>query len=271
MSESIRMVDLVEKYLDYRRQLGFQLRTQGPMLLDFARYADRSGHSGPLTTELAVRWARLPPGAAPLYQARRLELVRCFARHRAIFDPATEIPPQHLLCSAHRRTTPYIYSEADLSTLLAAARRLPSPTGLRPQTYATLVGLMSCTGLRISEALKLSRDDIDWDQGTLTIRESKFHKSWLVPLHASTVPVMHEYARLRDFLYPIPKTVAFFVSDRGKAIHYSAASLTFRELRKHLPATTRAGARHDFTISDINLPAGASCAGTPMERTWTTP
>ena len=168
MSEPTLMVRLVEEYLDYRRRLGFQLHIVGQMLLEFARYADRVGHSGPLTTELAVRWARLPAGASPLYQARRLEVVRCFARHRAIFDPATEIPPERLLGSAHRRTDPYIYSEAELSTLLAAAGRLSSRTGLRPQTYATLIGLIICTGLRISEALKLSRGDVDWGHGTLT-------------------------------------------------------------------------------------------------------
>src|SRR5258708_24328102 len=110
MSEPTRMVHLVEEYLNYRRRLGYQLRIVGQMLLEFARYADRVGHSVPLTTELAVRWARLPIGASPLYQARRLEVVRCFARHRAIFDPATEIPAEHLLGSAHRRTDPYIYS-----------------------------------------------------------------------------------------------------------------------------------------------------------------
>jgi hypothetical protein len=94
MSESIPMVNLVEEYLEYRRRLGYRLLIEGQILLGFARYADRSGHRGPLTTELAARWARLPAEAAPLYQARRLEVVRCFARHRAIFDPATEIPPE---------------------------------------------------------------------------------------------------------------------------------------------------------------------------------
>jgi hypothetical protein len=108
MSQSTPMVRLVEEYLDYRRRLGYQLRIEGQMLLEFARYADRSGHCGPLTTEFAVRWARLPAEAAPLYQARRLEVVRCFARYRAVFDPATEIPPKGLLGSAHRRTTPHI-------------------------------------------------------------------------------------------------------------------------------------------------------------------
>src|SRR3954452_5983254 len=167
MSESIPMVNLVEEYLEYRRRLGYRLRIEGQMLLGFAHYADRSGHRGPLTTEVAARWARLPAEAAPLYQARRLEVVRCFARHRAIFDPATEIPPEGLLGSAHRRTAPHIYSEAELSTLLAAARRLLPSDGLRPRTYATLIGLLICTGLRISEALKLSLRDVDSSQGTL--------------------------------------------------------------------------------------------------------
>jgi integrase len=237
MSESTPMVLLIEEYLDYRRRLGYQLRTEGQMLLEFARYADRSGHCGPLTTELAARWARLPVEAASLYQARRLEVVRCFARHRAIFDPATEIPPEGLLGSAHRRTSPHIYSEAELSALLAAARRLPSSTGLRPRTYATLFGLISCTGLRISEALKLSRGDVDWGQGTLMICESKFHKSRLVPLHPSVVRAVREYAQLRDLHHPIAQTEALFVSDRGTMLAYSTVRLTFRKLCKDLPAT----------------------------------
>src|SRR5262249_25923827 len=137
MSKSTPMVNLVEEYLVYRRRLGYLLRAEGQMLLEFARYADRLGRRGPLTTELALRWARLPAEAAPLYQARRLEVVRCFARYRAIFDPATEIPPEGLLGSAHRRTAPHIYSETELATLLTAARRLRSYIGLRPRTYAT--------------------------------------------------------------------------------------------------------------------------------------
>src|SRR5262249_41654107 len=159
-----------------------------------------------------------PAEAAPLYQARRLEVVRCFARYRAIFDPATEIPPEGLLGSAHRRTAPHIYSETELATLLTAARRLRSYIGLRPRTYAPLIGLLSCMGLRISEALKLSRSDVDWVHGTLTIRESKFHKSRLVPLHPSVVRVLREYAQMRDRCHPIPQTDVFFVSDWGSPL-----------------------------------------------------
>src|SRR5262245_5108105 len=97
MTRRTSMACLAQEYLAYRRGLGFNLRIEGQLLLRFAEYADRTGHRGPLTTELAVRWARLPRDASPAYWARRLNIVRGFARHRAIFDPRTEIPPQGLL------------------------------------------------------------------------------------------------------------------------------------------------------------------------------
>ena len=239
MSTPTSMVDLAEEYLGYRRRLGFRLRSEGKMLLAFARHADNAGHHGPVTTELAVGWARLPAEAAPLYQARRLQVVRGFARYRAIFDPATEVPPEGLLGSAQRRVTPHIYSDAELSALLAAAGRLRSPTGLRPLTYATLIGLLSCTGLRIAEALKLARSDVDWDHATLTIHETKFHKSRLVPLHPTTVQALKAYARFRDRCHPIPQTDAFFVSERGTPLPDARVRITFRALRTHLPDPTR--------------------------------
>jgi integrase len=238
MSEPFSMVALAQEYLDYRRRLGFRLRSEGKMLLAFARYADRLVHRGPLTTELAVRWARSSVDATPLHQARRLQVVRGFARYRAIFDPATEIPPKGLLGPAQRRTTPHIYSEAELAALLAAAGRLRSPSGLRRHTYATLIGLLSCTGLRIAEALKLTRSDLDWGQGTLTIRETKFHKSRLVPLHPTTLQALESYARFRDACQPCPQTDAFFVSERGTPLPYKTVRITFAKLRAHLPGAS---------------------------------
>lgn len=235
MSEPRAMIDLVEQYLGYRRGLGVRLRSQGSLLRAFALYADSSGHHGPLTTELAVRWSQLPTDAALLYQARRLGVVRGFARYRAIFDPDTQIPPEGLLGPTRRRPTPHIYTEAELSALLAAARRLKSPTGLRPRTYATLIGLLSCTGLRISEALGLTRDDIDWGQRTLTIRQTKFHKSRLVPLDATAAQALETYARFRDQCRMSLRTEAFFVSERGTPPTYGTVVHTFGELRTHLP------------------------------------
>jgi len=238
MSEPSSMVALAQEYLDYRRRLGSRLRSEGKMLLAFARYADRLGHRGPLTTELAVHWARSSVNVAPRHPARRLQVVRGFARYRAIFDPATEIPPEGPLGPAQRRTTPHIYSEAELTALLVAAGRLRSPTGLRRQTYSTLIGLLSCTGLRIAEALKLTRGDLDWGQSTLTIRETKFHKSRLVPLHPTTLRAMESYARFRDACHPSPQTDAFFVSERGTPLPSRTVQITFGKLRAHLPVAS---------------------------------
>jgi integrase len=126
--------------------------------------------------------------------ARRLDVVRCFAKYRAIFDPDTEIPLYNVFGPAYRRITPHIYSAAEISALLAAARDLPPQDGLRPHTYATLFGLLACTGLRLREAIRLTRSDVDWKRGLLTIRETKFRKSRLVPLHPTATQALREYA-----------------------------------------------------------------------------
>jgi integrase len=143
--------------------------------------------------------------------ARRLDVVRCFAKHRAIFEPDTEIPPYNVFGPAYRRITPHIYTAAEISALLAAASDLPPKDGLRPRTYATLFGLLACTGLRLQEALRLTQSDVDWKRGLLTIRQTKFRKSRLVPLHPTATKALRNYARLRDRHHPDAKSDAFFV------------------------------------------------------------
>jgi hypothetical protein len=83
------MLARVTAYLALRRCLGYKLRIEGQMLQNFARYADRSGRNGPLTRSLALCWATLPHGADRLYQARRLEVIRVFAKHQVVLEAAT--------------------------------------------------------------------------------------------------------------------------------------------------------------------------------------
>jgi len=231
------MSSKVESYLAYRRGLGYQLRIEGLQLRQFAGFADAEGHRGPLTTELAVRWARQPTDCDPLYWARRLEVVRCFARHLAATEPGTEIPPRRLLGSAHRRTQPHVYTVAEVSALMAAAERL-GPTGaVRPRTYHTLIGLLAATGLRISEALRLTRGDADLADDVLAIRETKFGKSRLVPLHPTTTAALVAYARDRDRLVARPRCDHFFLSDRGEGLPYSTVRTVFRKLCDRLGIT----------------------------------
>lgn len=216
----------VETYLAFRRVLGYKLHIEGQMLRSFARYADRSGHRGPLTRSLALRWATLPRGADRLYQARRLETVRVFAKHQAVTEPATEIPPQHALGPAHRRNAPHLYSQTEVRQLLRRAADLPGR--LRPATYKTLLGLLACTGLRISEALALQVSDVDLEHGVLAVRETKYHQTRLVPLHPTALPPLKHYIQRRQILFPSAQH--FFVSDRGRRFAYSTVRMVFREL-----------------------------------------
>lgn len=218
MSSAKTMVARVEAYLQSRRQFGFQLRVEGGELLRFARYADGAGHRGAVTTELALRWAHEATTATPLYRARRLEIVRCFAKYQVAFEADTEVPAAGILGPAHRRTLPYIFSPREIERLVAAASRLSAPSGLRAKTYVSLICLLACTGLRISEALRLRRVDVDLDAGVLSIRQTKFCKSRLVPLHRSARLELQRYVVLRDAIVPQIAGATVFVSESGHAL-----------------------------------------------------
>jgi integrase len=228
------MVTLAEGYLALRRRLGFELKSSGQQLIGFARYADSIGHRGPITIELAIRWARLPQGARPYWWARRLDIVRQFAQYQRLFDPQTEIPPAGLLGPSSRRVTPHIYSDTEIAALLGAAAQLSPPGGLRPHTYVTLLGLLLVTGLRISEALGLSRSDVDLDSGVLTVRRTKFRKSRIVPLHSSAVTALAKYARKRDDHPQKTPVPTFFVNKLGEPLSASTVASTFCVLRDKL-------------------------------------
>lgn len=226
------MVEMAHDYLAYRRQLGFQLKIEGEQLLHFSRFVDELGHVGPLTTAISLQWARLPENASPLYQARRLEVVRCFAKYLAIFDERTEIPPNRILGKAHQRIRPHIYTKDDVLSLFAVTKTLKPMHGIRPQTYRMLIGLLYSTGLRISEALRLTQKDVDLQNGILTIVETKFHKSRLVPVHASTQEHLQEYSSFRDQYLVSPPSRNFFLTEKGEALVYSTVSSTFSSLRE---------------------------------------
>jgi integrase len=121
--------------------------------------------------------------------ARRLCFVRGFARYRSATDPFTEVPSPELLPYRSSRARPYLYTEQEVQGLLEAALQLPTTwpsTPLRPWVFHCLLGLLSVTGLRISEALDLKLHDVDLEQGVLTIRATKCGRSRLVPLHPSS-------------------------------------------------------------------------------------
>ena len=228
------VVEQVQEYLEFKRSCGYQLEAPGKELLLFARYAMRVGHHGPLTTDLVVRWAKLPQQADPCYWANRYNMVRRFAEYRFLFDPETEIPPKGLLGPSKKGLSPHIYSQAEIMALLQAASQLAPTNGLHPRTYVTLFGLLVSAGLRISEALKLFRRDADLRTGALTIRETKFRKSRLVPLHLSTLQALKQYRKLRDSYHPGTRSKTFFLSERGTSLNYRGVLYIFLKLSRKL-------------------------------------
>ncbi len=239
----------VDEYLALRRGLGFSLRLPGAMLRQFAAFLEREG-APYITRALALCWAQQPATAQPATWARRLSTVRRFAQFWSASDPRTEVPPLGLLPHRYARKPPYIYTVGEVQRLLAAAGQLPSATGLRPATYATLLGLLAVTGMRISEALALNRADVDWSEGVLTIRRTKFGKSRLIPVHPSTQRALARYTRRRDRVSPTPKTESVFVSERGTRLTEWTVRWTFNRLSRRIglrgPADRQGPRLHDF-------------------------
>jgi integrase len=235
---------LVEDYLTLRRDHGFDGERPGWLLRDFARFADRIEHYGPITVDLAVRWALSRRSGDPANAARRLGVVRQFARHRAAFDPATEIPSSDLLGRpTPRRPPPHIYSDGEISALLHECRRLSPRDGLRPATYVAFFALLASTGLRLSEAGRLSRRDVDLATGLLTVRAGKFRKSRLVPLHATGVQALARYAARRDACRAAPPSEFFFRTEHTPALGRAAVEHTFSGVRDRLGWTAQGRTR----------------------------
>ena len=180
-----------------------------------------------MTTERAVAWATNTKESVT-WRSARLAAVRGFARYLQAIEPRTEVPPAGLLPRCSRRARPYIYDDAEISALITAAHALRLRIGRC--TYATLLGLLAVTGMRVGEAIRLDRDDVDWEHAVLTIRSTKFGKHREVALHATTAAALLAYSRRRDELLPHPRSPSFFVSRAGTRLIYNNVDHTFRHL-----------------------------------------
>ncbi len=238
----------IEDYIQMRRSLGFKFDDAKRALLRFASFLDRR-RAQRITIALAMQWAQQNPAARPAEWARRLSLVRGFARHWSAYDPHTEVPPWGLLPHRPARARPYIYNNSEVRRLLEAARQLPTH-GIRAQTFYCLLGLLSVTGLRISEARNLQAEDVDLAEGILTVRCGKFGKSRLVPIHPSTRHVLADYAARRDHFLAGRPARFFFVSTRGTRLDGAEVRRTFYGLSRQIGlrgASASHGPRlHDF-------------------------
>ena len=240
MSARVTLRARVEQYLAERRQLGFELSTMGHALARFTRYVTKVGHQGPLTIDLMAAWARQAKGGHGdrATSARQLRLLRPFTGWLRQFEPATEVPDEAVFGRVPGRMAPHIYREQEIVELLAAARQLGPPGGLRPAVIETLFGLIACTGLRISEALGLQDADVDLKAEALTVRQGKFGKSRLVPLHPSAVEALARYRTQRTRHVRTTPDMPFFVATRGRLLGEPVGDRQvhriFEQLRKQL-------------------------------------
>lgn len=235
--------DALAKYVATRRALGTKLLWPASVLRNFVDFAEAEGAQF-VTTDVAVRWALQSVGVQRATHARRLEIVRGFALWLQASDPRTQVPPHGLLPSGQRRPAPHIYSAGEIAELMAAAAKLPSASGLRATTIKTLLGLLVTTGLRPGEALALDVNDVDLAAGILTVRESKFGKSRLVPVDESTRAALATYVRFRDKLRPSRDTLAFFVTGRGSRLGACATRRTFALLCQAVGLRPQLDGRH---------------------------
>jgi integrase/recombinase XerD len=116
-------------------------------------------------------------------------------------DPRTEVPPLGLVTFRPRWRPPFIYSEDDVVALMNEVPRVV-PTPFRALTLRTMIGLLAATGMRIGEAIGLSRSDVDWSDGVVIVRATKFNKSREIPLAPSSVAALRAYAEVRDRTVP---------------------------------------------------------------------
>lgn len=231
---TVTFTERVEQYVAMRRGLGYRLDRQATYLRSFAAFLDRCGQDGPVPLALSVEWATATSSSDPHNPARRLSAVGGFLRHLAALDGATEVPPPGLLGPSHHRTPPHVYTDEEIASLLQAAAELSPRGGLRPDCYVTLFALLASTGLRISEALSLAREDVDLAEGVLNVRAGKGGKSRLVPLHPSALEPLGAYAARRDGLAGSSGSRAFFRTDRDERLTYAAVRSTFKRLRQRL-------------------------------------
>ncbi|NYG15968.1 tyrosine-type recombinase/integrase [Arthrobacter psychrochitiniphilus] len=255
----ITLRDRLEEYLRMRRLLGFQLNDIERQVGLFCTWLEGQGQAQTFTIDDAVTWARLNPDAHPSWWATRLSLVRRFAAYLNATGIDVPIIPKGLLAAKKPRAVPFIYSQDDIDALLTAC----DSTFANPRvtaTVRTVIGLLICTGLRISEALNLRVDDIDFDNEVLVIKPAKSQER-LVPIHASTIAALAGYLTLpaRMATHPDPHG-PIFVTSKGTGYAYISFFALFKRAREAAGLTPRGRARprlhdlrHTFTTAHMTV------------------
>ncbi len=240
---------MAQQYLSLRRSLGFKLIDTEYVLRWYLSFMERE-HGRHIKTEAVLRWVHASETVALSQRSSRFSIIRKFAQYAHALDTAHEVPPYRLLTHRTERINPHIYTDSEVLRLLQACVALPPGNGLRPYTYYTIFGLIAVTGMRISEATSLRRDDVDLSAGIITIRETKFSKTRCIPVHDSTIDVLADYIRRRDEIHPNAESSAFFLSDPGTALTSAVLRCMFLRI-SHRIGLRKPNQRYGPRIHDL--------------------
>jgi integrase len=212
------------RYIDQKRSLGFKFSCQNVVLRSFVTFAKERGDRH-IKNPRVLAWAA--QASSPEHRRTRLLTVRRFALALHAENARHQVPAANALGHAKvKRRLPYIYSPDEIVRLLRVAAALQPTDSIRPIMYATLLGLIAATGIRIAEALALQLDDVTADG--LVIRESKFRKTRLLPLHATTRRALDRYLSARREVAAADR--ALFISVAGKSPHYNSVRGVFLQV-----------------------------------------
>jgi integrase len=241
------------RYVELHRCLGYKFLTQHLLLRNFVHFAEAQGDEHVRVVRV-LDWAARAP--SPPQRRNRLLTVRRFALALRAEDLGHELPPADAFGRGRfERPEPHIYAQGEILGLMNAAANLKPPGSIRPLMYSTLFGLLAATGMRISEALALQLDDLTEDG--LIIRKTKFQKSRLLPLHATTRRALAAYLSAR-FRLGTPDR-ALFISSTGRAPAYPTVVTVFLQLARSIGLRARPGERgprihdlrHSFAVRSL--------------------
>jgi integrase len=250
----------VAGYLRLRRQLGFKLDWHEHVLGELAEHLDGAGVDA-LTVQAAIGWAGLPredgrvPGRSRA--TARMNAARPFAAYLHALDPVHEVPPRGVFGHQPRRRPPYIYSPGEVRALLDVAGRLQRYQ--RGRIFPVAFGLLAATGLRVGEALALDLDEVDLDQGVITVTRGKSRDPRLVPVHDTTMAALTDYADWRRHLVQ-PGTGdanAFLLDHSGRRLSYFNTQYAFKKARADAGLDDRRplprihDLRHTFAVATL--------------------
>lgn len=253
---------IASQYVALRRSFGYATAYRDRLLDRFVRFMENR-RAGRITTSLALEFATTGRGEAPKTVAERLSVVRRFARHVAAHDPETEIPPDRLLATRIYTAAPYQYSDDEVRRLLAGAKAYHTPHRFIATTYYCILGLLVATGMRVREAVSLEDQDIDWAGRVLKIRNTKFGKTRLVPVHRSTLRLLAVLRRQRDgFLNERGRRRVrplFFVTTRGTPLTRKYVNRVFLRISRKVGLRSAAALkgprihdlRHRFAVETL--------------------